>query len=95
MKKGFSSIFGAIMIALVVVVCILVVQISLKTIQSMPIQYYDLLPASNQIDLDGDQIPDVIDDSDGDGIPDHQDVTPYGQDVDIFEARSQMRWKKH
>lgn len=73
------SIAGVVLVGVMLMALVAVVQISLLAIRSIPTQYYFSLPASDQTDLDRDGIPDNRDDSDGDGVADSLDPTPYGE----------------
>ena len=68
------------------------VSLLLNVIQGSQITYYNLLPVSDQRDLDRDGIPDYIDDSDGDGISDSIDANPY-PDVEGMDALLYSRAK--
>lgn len=67
-----------------------VVKISLTAITALENNYSLTIQQGNTTDLDRDGISDRYDDSDGDGIPDNRDATPYGHDVDIFSIRAKQ-----
>lgn len=64
----------------VLIVGISLTYFSYKTVlflKSVPMHYYNTLPLSTSGDLDRDGILDYYDDSDGDGIADNVDPTPF------------------
>lgn len=78
MKKRKGSIAGVVLVLIALAIMYSVLIICLKVIRNVPTTYYNLLPASDITDFDRDGIPDNIDDSDGDGVADKNDPTPYG-----------------
>lgn len=64
-----------------------VAKVSLTALTALQDNYSITIQQGNTTDLDRDGISDRYDDSDGDGIPDNRDATPYGHDVDIFSIR--------
>ena len=72
------------------VVMFIVARRALEVIATIPDRYYQLLPVSNTADFDLDGILDYIDDSDGDGIADADDATPYGRNIETLLERSKF-----
>ena len=71
-----------------VIIALAAAQFGLLGIKAMQENYINMSINNNAMDIDRDGIPDAIDDSDGDSIPDKYDATPYGHDIDIFEIRT-------
>ena len=87
---GGHMIVAAILVTIIMVGIYFVTQMSLKVISQLPVHYYHSLPSSNKTDFDRDGIPDYIDDSDGDGIADLHDATPYGANIDDMQQPSKV-----
>ncbi|PIR52657.1 hypothetical protein COU76_05320 [Candidatus Peregrinibacteria bacterium CG10_big_fil_rev_8_21_14_0_10_49_10] len=78
-KKYLSkdcSLAALLSVLLVVGFAIVIPQI--HVLNEMVLGYYNTLPVSESADFDRDEIPNTIDDSDGDHISDKYDSTPFG-----------------
>lgn len=85
MSKAFAVTVLA--ISCFVFVSFWVVRISLVGIKAMQNNYAVTLNGQYIQDLDRDGISDNFDDSDGDGVADALDPTPYGPDSTIFSLK--------
>lgn len=51
----------------------------LRMLDYIVLHYYYRLPFSSTVDIDRDGVQNLADDSDGDGISDARDASPYGE----------------